>query len=999
MGTALNQDPVPQELTALQQLAIKEPAISKRIVLLRQFIEKAQELKRPADALWGRFTLGMVQKEAEAYREAIATFQQGITEATALGDLTMQLNLLVQQTICYTRLNAPLKARELLDKVQQSLSQLSSKYGQAGLLLDIGFAYASLSDVNIALSFMERSARLYQKIGELRPAAQGFIYLANSYNAAGRFAQAMSTYQIALKLNQQLGNSNGEVRVLNSIATCYAQQGKPAEQLAYLKRALQVAEAHENPDVVTTTLEQIAQVYESMGDEAKATGCYERGVATTADPIKKVPLQRRLATLLMSRGAPQHALPLLLSALEAADRAEIRHWQGGILDDLIQVYGLLNQPANALKYLEKKKALERQQAPNVPEPPRSIAFQQLYLAQQQLGRQQYEEARRGLTEALATFHAENFWQPELQTLELLAQVEQATDKHQAAERAFQQAIALIERLRTDTGAGMSTQGTFFQSLSTPYTRYLTFLVGQGRVVDAFALAQKTKARGLLDLMAGGKIDINGKLTPAEKAEEQKLRQKCDQLSQAMVREAALNEIGSKKRYEAFQQELATAERELALFQDTLYAKHPGLQQRRVAQTITLEQLGKALPSDAALLEFAPLEGGQLALFVVTRGLAGRPTVSAQKLSLPTAELESRVRALRLACNDPKKPWKSQALWLYQALLAPLETQLRGKSQLILCPDGPLWDVPFAVLTNKQDTPLLERFSLSYANSATTWHAAQTARRKAAVAPRLLVLANPQFDAEKRFETGPSVPGQRPIVSPDRPIVSPDRPIVSPDRPIVSPDRPIVSPDRPIVSPDRDLFIPRGTRLVDLPGTQREADALAKRFPNATVYTRAKAQESVVKQDASKFQRIHLASHAFVNDAAPLLSSVVLANPTLDSGDDGFLTAREIFELDLSGVELVVLSACNTARGVNQGGEGVIGLTSALFAAGCPTQVLSQWAVDDSSTAILMTRFYDDLAKGASKGKSLRQAALSVRNEGKYTHPYFWAPFILIGDPR
>ena len=189
------------------------------------------------------------------------------------------------------------------------------------------------------------------------------------------------------------------------------------------------------------------------------------------------------------------------------------------------------------------------------------------------------------------------------------------------------------------------------------------------------------------------------------------------------------------------------------------------------------------------------------------------------------------------------------------------------------------------------------------------------------------------------------------------------------------------------------------RLVDLPGTQREADALAKRFPSATIYTRAKAQESIVKQEVSKFQRIHLASHAFVNDASPLLSSVVLANPTLGSGDDGFLTAREIFDLDLSGVEMVVLSACNTARGAKQGGEGVMGLTWALFAAGCPTQVLSQWAVDDSSTATLMTRFYDGLAKGASKGESLRQAASSLRKTGKYAHPYFWAPFILVGDPR
>lgn len=202
--------------------------------------------------------------------------------------------------------------------------------------------------------------------------------------------------------------------------------------------------------------------------------------------------------------------------------------------------------------------------------------------------------------------------------------------------------------------------------------------------------------------------------------------------------------------------------------------------------------------------------------------------------------------------------------------------------------------------NSQGTPLLERFALSYASSATTWHAALTLLRTPNSSPKLLVLANPQFDAERRFEKGPSVPGQRPITVPDRPITV---------------------PDRPITVPDRDLCLPRGTRLVDLPGTHREADALAKRFPRATIYTRSKAQESAVKRHAKGTRWLHIATHAFVNDAAPLLSSVVLANPTVGSGEDGFLTAREIFDLDLSGVELVVLSACNTARGKTEGGEG------------------------------------------------------------------------------
>ncbi|WP_309714442.1 CHAT domain-containing protein, partial [Armatimonas sp.] len=567
---------------------------------------------------------------------------------------------------------------------------------------------------------------------------------------------------------------------------------------------------------------------------------------------------------------------------------------------------------------------------------------------------------------------------EVQLLAALGHLESVAGRSREAESFYRSAIALSEQLRTDAGSGFSSQGAFFEQLSSPYVGYLTLLVEQRRVAEAFVLAQKTKARGLLDLMAGGKIDLRQQLSESEQAEEQQRRQKCDSLSEAMVREAALNALGSKKRFEAIKRELLAAEQELAVFHDTLYARHPSLGQRRAATTANLEQVAKALPAHAALLEFAPLASGRVALFVVTCDQRGKASVSVSRLAVSATELERQARGLRTACTNPKKSWRREAQRLYQVLLAPVEARLAGKTQLIFCPDRSLWDVPFAVLADPEGVPLLTRFAISYASSATTWHAAQATPRKPTSSPKLLVLANPQFDAERRFENDPAVAGQRPLTAPNRPLTA---------------------PNRPLTAPNRDFLLPRGIRLVDLPGTQREADALAKRFPNTTLYTRSKAQESIVKQDANKFQRLHLASHAFVNDASPLLSSVVLANPSPTSSDDGFLTAREIFELDLSHLELVVLSACNTARGAQHGGEGVMGLTWALFAAGCPTQVLSQWGVDDASTATLMTRFYDGLAKGVGKSAALRQAALHVRSEPRHHHPYYWAPFVLIGDPR
>jgi CHAT domain-containing protein len=298
-------------------------------------------------------------------------------------------------------------------------------------------------------------------------------------------------------------------------------------------------------------------------------------------------------------------------------------------------------------------------------------------------------------------------------------------------------------------------------------------------------------------------------------------------------------------------------------------------------------------------------------------------------------------------------------------------------------------VPFAVLTDRQGVPLLERFELCFDYSATGARAVLTKpRRPDQATGAILALADPDFGGASRFSGATRIQSE----------------------PQVEGQRPISVPDRPISVPDRTLLLPRGTVLRSLPGTEREAAAIRRDFPSAAtldvlVLTHQAAQESTFKREAGKYRYLHLATHGFFNDAAPLLSSLVLAMPPATgdgSEEDGFLTAREIFDLDLSHCELAVLSACDTARGERRSGEGVIGLTWALFVAGCPSQVLSQWPVNDASTATLMERFYANLShqgKGMSKGSALRAAALSLRQSPSNAHPYYWAPFLLVGDWR
>jgi CHAT domain-containing protein len=116
-----------------------------------------------------------------------------------------------------------------------------------------------------------------------------------------------------------------------------------------------------------------------------------------------------------------------------------------------------------------------------------------------------------------------------------------------------------------------------------------------------------------------------------------------------------------------------------------------------------------------------------------------------------------------------------------------------------------------------------------------------------------------------------------------------------------------------------------------------------------------------------------------------------------------LEAWEIMKLDLK-AEMVVLSACDTARGRVAGGEGMIGLAWAFFVAGCPTTVVSQWSVEVNSTTELMVEFHKGLKPGIegrssnlSKAGALLAAVLKLMKNPHYRHPFYWAPFVVIGD--
>jgi CHAT domain-containing protein len=189
----------------------------------------------------------------------------------------------------------------------------------------------------------------------------------------------------------------------------------------------------------------------------------------------------------------------------------------------------------------------------------------------------------------------------------------------------------------------------------------------------------------------------------------------------------------------------------------------------------------------------------------------------------------------------------------------------------------------------------------------------------------------------------------------------------------------------------------GIRLAPLPFSNLEVHDIAGLFPRdaSDILTGDEANETSIKQLPLKTYRIvHFACHGFLNEPNPFRSALVLS-ATNAAEDDGFLQTREIYGLTMD-ADLVVLSACQSGKGRLEGSEGPMGLARAFFFAGARSVISSLWTINDKASVTFMHEFYKSLAGGISAGEALRYAKKRMLKSA-WTHPFYWASFMLQGD--
>lgn len=412
--------------------------------------------------------------------------------------------------------------------------------------------------------------------------------------------------------------------------------------------------------------------------------------------------------------------------------------------------------------------------------------------------------------------------------------------------------------------------------------------------------------------------------------------------------------------------------------------------------------GSALVS---VVSYQPLEPGSARAylaFVLRAGARAPQVVALGEASAVDARVSDWRRAIVGARRSPGRSQRDDRLAATRALSAslwtPLRSALRGVRRVFLVPDGSLHLVNFAALVDERGEFLVE--------SGPTFHQLGSERellgdRARAVEPRLLIAAAPEFDDRQALVRGPTVGA----TAPPR-VASSER------------TGEIWRGGRGACSSLAELSFER------LPAARREAhevETVARAAGLAsTLLEGPRASEFALKSSLGGHSLVHLASHAFVANAACASGRGVTLSPLLFSGlalgganrraeatpdeEDGILTAQEISALDLRAADWVVLSACDTGGGEIRNAEGVLGLRRAFAIAGAGTVIMSLWPVEDDDARVWMRELYAArLKRGLDSADSVRAASRAVlehlRARGRSPDPARWAAFVAAGDWR
>lgn len=497
--------------------------------------------------------------------------------------------------------------------------------------------------------------------------------------------------------------------------------------------------------------------------------------------------------------------------------------------------------------------------------------------------------------------------------------------------------------------------------------------GEGRLAEALLVLENSRARLLRELVIASQAGKRGGASNDLLQHERELRGRFR--AQAQYQMMLLSEDKNSTEVAELERDLADMRTEFQNVETQLRQQDFGLSS---SEPLTLDQIQHELRDDGTMfLEFS-LGDERSYLFAITFN-------SIQAYELPARKVvEDAVGDfMKSATARESQVDEQKATLLSQMLFGSVAAKL-GNRRLVLVTEGSLQSLPFDLLpatVTQMAGPtaskrLLETNEIDFEPSISTLAAIRKAGDHKSSSNKLVaVIADPVLDrSDERVENLSQSSGAALAATNSNADQS-------------------FQQSSEIVMRDGAL-----TRLVH---ASEEADAIAAAAPWGTTMVAkgfAANRETVTSSDVGQYQILHFATHGFFNNEHPELSGLVLTMVDRNGANaNGMMALPDIYNLNLS-AELTVLSACETARGKDVKGEGLVGLTHSFLSAGSKSVVASLWKVDDRATAVFMAKFYEFmLERGLAPAAALREAKLWMMHDKQWSAPRYWAGFVLQGE--
>lgn len=552
---------------------------------------------------------------------------------------------------------------------------------------------------------------------------------------------------------------------------------------------------------------------------------------------------------------------------------------------------------------------------------------------------------RALASALSSLGTDGLKDPQRVTALVAAgRAYRSLGNHASGLAAALEAIELREAVASRIAGDEQQRASAERATSECYELAAELELDRGDVMEALALLERGRARVLTDILENGRPGATAELDAAMRQREEELDAEVARVSRDLDRARASDDEKAAGELAA---QMSRARATRASFLDGVRARtERRAATRRRIDAAGLRELAARLPPHTVAIEYFVGER-DLHIFV-----AGADGVVARARHIERSELDRRAKRFveMLAQNDLRVEAEARAL--HSLILGPIEREIAAAKTLLVVPDDVLWQVPLAALMDRRGRFLVESKAIVYAPSILAWWSIT--------------------DSRKHRE-----PSSVPLLAIGNPAPNP-------------------------IAREAAASHYRNATLGPLPDAEHEVDAVRALYDHrrSIVLKRDQATEGRTKSALRDAGIAHFATHAILDDTNPMYSRLMLARDEQGS-EDGWLESWEVARLDLD-ADLVVLSACDTARGRVGGGEGVVGLSWSFFLAGASSIVATQWKVASSSTAEFMIAFHRALHAPATdpalhKAQSLREAQLQLLRDKRTRHPFHWAPFVLLGD--